>query len=175
MEKKYHIKHIWISGYNSHINGLVEHLHFDVRQALFKVSGGAKGKWSQVAHFVFWSKHVTPRKRMGCFPYFAAKETHPILPLDIIEANYLLPPPGSLLFTTDLITRRTIALQKRQDDLACLKSCVHNARNQAAIRFKCDHFATICDFDFKHRDLVLVRNTAIEKVLNCKMCPAPWS
>ena len=28
---------------------------------------------------------------------------------------------------------------------------------------------TICDFDFKHSDLVLIRNTAIEKALNCKM------
>jgi hypothetical protein len=29
----------------------------------------------------------------------------------------------------------------------------------------------ICDFSFKPGDLILVCNTAVEKALNCKMCP----
>jgi hypothetical protein len=37
LSKRYHINHIWISGYNSRANGTVEHSHFDVRQLLFKV------------------------------------------------------------------------------------------------------------------------------------------
>jgi hypothetical protein len=36
LAKKYHIMHIRISGYNSRENGLIEHLHFDVHQSLFK-------------------------------------------------------------------------------------------------------------------------------------------
>ena len=31
LKKKYHVKHIRISGYNSRANGIVERLHFDVR------------------------------------------------------------------------------------------------------------------------------------------------
>ena len=46
LEKKYHVKHIRISGYNSHTNGIVERSHFDVRQALFKASDGSESKWS---------------------------------------------------------------------------------------------------------------------------------
>ena len=91
---------------------------------------------------------------------------HPLLPFDIIEANYLLPPPDSLLSTGDLIAQRAIALQKRQEDLENLKGKVHQARNKAAIRFEQEHGQTIHDFDFKTGDLVLVRNTAIEKALN---------
>ena len=105
IEKKYHIKHIRISGYNSRANGIVEQSHFDVRQALFKTADGEQGKWSQVAYSAFWSERVTPRHRMGCLPNFTVTGTHPLLPFDIIEANYLLPPPDSLLSTTDLITR----------------------------------------------------------------------
>ena len=45
------------------------------------------------------------------------------------------------------------------------------ARNRAAIDFKQDHSETIQNFDFSHGDLVLVRNTAIEKALNHKMRP----
>ena len=42
---------------------------------------------------------------------------------------------------------------------------------KAAVKFEEDHATTICDFDFKLGDLVLVRNTAIEKALNHKMRP----
>ena len=71
LAKKYHINHIRISGYNSRANGIVERGHFDVRQALFKAADGEQGKWSQVAHSVFWSERITTRKRMGVSPYFA--------------------------------------------------------------------------------------------------------
>ena len=43
-------------------------------------------------------------------------------------------------------------------------------RVQAAVRFKKEHANTIKDFNFKPGDLVLVRNTAIEKSFNRKMC-----
>lgn len=106
---------------------------------------------------------------MGCSPYFAATGTHPLLPVDIAEANYLLPPPDSTLSTTDLIARRAITLQKRRDQLSKLQDKVYEARLQAAARFEKEHSHTIKDFDFKLGDLVLVRNTAIEKALNRKM------
>jgi hypothetical protein len=37
LSKRYHLNHIWISGYNSHTNGTVECSHFDVCQSLFKI------------------------------------------------------------------------------------------------------------------------------------------
>src|SRR6266702_1798925 len=40
LEKKYHIKHIRISRYNSHANGIIEWSHFNVQQALFKATDG---------------------------------------------------------------------------------------------------------------------------------------
>jgi hypothetical protein len=171
LEKRYHVKHIRISGYNSRANGIVERSHFDVRQALFKASDGSESKWSQATQSVFWSERVTPRRRMGCSPYFAVTGTHPLLPFDIVEANYLLPPPESLMSTTDLVARRAVALQKRQEDLARLRDRVHKTRNRAALRFEQQHSHTIRNFDFKPGDLVLIRNTAIEKALNRKMRP----
>jgi len=171
LEKKYHIKHIWISSYNLHANGIVECLHFDIQQALFKVSDGADNKWSQVVQSVFWLECMTPCKCMGCSPYFAVTGTHLLLPFDIIEVNYLLPPPDSLLLTTNLVACCAVALQKQQTDLACLRDHIHKTQNCMALQFKCKNTAIICDFNFKSSDLVLLRNTAIEKALNCKMCP----
>jgi hypothetical protein len=169
LEKHYHVKHIRISGYNSRANGLVERSHFDVRQALFRACDGEASKWSSSAYSVFWAERVTVRRRMGCSPYFATTGTHPLLPFDIAESNYLLPPPDSVLSSTDLITRRAIALQKRRTHLAQLHDKVHSARLIAARRFEKEHASTIRDYDFKLGDLVLIRNTAIEKALNRKM------
>ena len=106
---------------------------------------------------------------MGCSPYFATTSTHPLLPLDIAKATYLLPPPDAPLSSTDLIARRAVALQKCRSHLAALASDVYAARIKAAIRFEQEHAATIVKYDFNLGDLVLIRNTAIEKSLNCKM------
>jgi hypothetical protein len=169
LEKHYHFKHIRISGYNSRANGLVERSHFEVREAIFKACDGNQSKWSSTAYSVFWAERVTIRRRLGCSPYFAATGTHPLLPIDIAEANYLLPPPASTLSTTELIARRAITLQKRPVQLAKLQEKVYEARLQAAARFEKEHAHTIKDFNFRLGDLVLVRNTAIEKALNRKM------
>jgi hypothetical protein len=169
LAKQFHIKHIRISGYNSRANGIVERSHFDVRQALFKSCEGDQSKWSSSAYAVFWAERVTVRRRMGCSPYFATTGTHPLLPFDIAEANYLLPPPESVLSTTDLIARRAVALQKRRPQLAELHDKVYDARRKAAYIFEKEHAHTIRNYDFKLGDLVLIRNTAIEKALNRKM------
>ena len=85
---------------------------------------------------------------MGCSPYFAATGTHPLLQIDIVEANYLLPLPDSILSSTDLITQRAITLQKRRDQLSKLTEQVYQARVSAAIRFKKKHWHTIHNYNF---------------------------
>lgn len=169
LRKRYHLNHIRISGYNSRANGLVERPHYDVRQSLYKAADGDQSRWAFHAFSVFWAERVTARRRMGCSPYFAATGTHPLLPLDISEATYLQPPPDSILSTTDLLTRRAIALQKRPEDLAVLHSKVFQARLAAAVKFEKRFPRSIQDFNFKKGALVLIRNTQIEKSLNRKM------
>ena len=161
MEKHYHIKHIRISGYNSHAIGIVEQSDFEVREAIFKACNGDRLKWSGVAYSVFWVERVTIRCRMGCSPYFAATGTHPLLPIDIVEENYLLLPPDSILSSTDLITQHAITLQKRCDQLSKLTEQVYQARVSATIRFEKKHWHTIHNYNFQLGDLVLIRTTAI--------------
>jgi hypothetical protein len=71
--------------------------------------------------------------------------------------------------TTDLISRRAIALQKHSADVNQLYSKVYQAQLKAARRFEQDHLRTLKDFDFQRGSLVLMRNTQIEKSLNKKM------
>jgi transposase InsO family protein len=169
LSRRYHINHIHISGYNSHTNGLVERSHFDLCQAIFKVCDGNQAKWHPIVYSVFWAECVTVHCRMGCSPYFTVTGTHPLLPLNIAEATYLLPPPDSILSTTNLITNHTIALQKRCKHLANLHNKVYEVRLKAAAHFKLDHTHTMKDYKFILGNLVLMRNTTIEKALNRKM------
>ena len=169
LEKHYHIKHIRISGYNSCVNGLVKQSHFKVREAILKACNRDESKWSGVAYSIFLAERVTIRHRMRCSPCFAATGTHPFLPIEIAEANYLLYSPDSVLLSTNLISQCAITLQKCHDQLAQLKEMVYKARICAAVTFEIQHECTINDFNFKLGNLVLVRNTVIKKALNCKM------
>ena len=94
---------------------------------------------------------------------------HPLLPLDIAEATYLLPLPDAPLFSTDLIARCAVTLQKHWSHLAMLTSDINTAQIKTVICFKQEHTATIIKYDFKLSDLVLIRNTTIEKSLNHQM------
>src|ERR1700678_1081232 len=129
---------------------LLHVLHFDVQQAIFNACNGDESKWI-------------------CSPYFTATGAHPLLPIDIAEANYLLPPPDLVLSTPDLISRHAITLQKHHDQLSQLKGKVHAAIIQAAITFKDQYKLTIYNYDFKLGNLVLIRHTTIKIALNRKM------
>ena len=103
LSKHYHIRHICISSYNSHANGIAECAQFDMHQALFKARDGDQSKWHQVAMSIMWADRVTVCQHMGCSPYFVVTGTHPLLPLNITKATYLLPMPDTPLLTTALI------------------------------------------------------------------------
>lgn len=171
LAEKYCINHINISGYNSCANGLVECSHFDVWQALFKAVDGDEYKWFQAVYSVFWSERITTQQWLGCSPDYTVTGVHPIVPLNIAEATFLPPPPSSILLTTQLIARHAIALQKCWEHLKLLHLKMFAAWPKQACQFKWEHGNTIWEFNFKQGDLVLARNTKIEKSLNRKMRP----
>ncbi|KAJ3886392.1 hypothetical protein GG344DRAFT_30281, partial [Lentinula edodes] len=92
--------------------GVIERKHYDVRESLIKCAKGDANAWSPTAHSIYWAERITPRRSTGASPYFLSHGCHPILPMDIEEATYLLPPPSSTMSTTDLLARRARELQK---------------------------------------------------------------
>lgn len=163
LAKRYRIHHIRISTYNSQAAGVIERRHFNVREALIKSADGDVSKWSSVAHSVFWAERVTVLRSVGASPYFLAHGFHPILPIDFIEATYLLPPPDSTLTTTDLMARRSKELQKRVEDLEVMRLRVYGKRLEWARKLEEEHAASIKVYDFVPGSLVLARNTQVEK------------
>ena len=62
-------------------------------------------KWVYMAPLVFWANQVTVCQSIGYSPYFMAHGVEVVLPLDIVEATYLLPPLDVPASTKDLIAR----------------------------------------------------------------------
>jgi hypothetical protein len=108
---------------------------------------------------------------MGYSPYFTAHGLHPILPFDINKATYLLPPPDKILTTEDLIVHRACQLQWQLTNINDLCKKIYQAQLENMHRFALKHLTKIKNYKFTTGDLVLVRNTAIEKSLDHKMRP----
>jgi hypothetical protein len=88
LSKRYGIRHIQISGYNSQANGIIESKHFDVRESIMKTCDNNESKWHETLPLVLWAERVTIQKATGYSPYFMVHGTHPLLPFDIVEATY---------------------------------------------------------------------------------------
>ena len=169
LEQKYGIKGIKISSYNSKANGKIERPHWDVRQMLYKATGGNPSKWYWFFHHIMWADRVSVRKGFGCSPFFMVTGAHPILPLDIQEATWLVELPGRILTTVELIAYRAQALAKHRQHVIEMRNRIDKGKREWLARYEKDNKHTIKDLDFKPGDLVLVRNTEIESSLDKKM------
>jgi hypothetical protein len=171
LEQKYGIKGIRISTYNSKANGKVERPHWDVRQMLYKATGGDASKWFWFFYHVMWADRITVRRTYGCSPFFMVTGAHPLLPLDIQEATWLVDLPGRVLTTSELIGYRAKALAKHRQHVEEMRSRIDKGKREWLARYERENEHTIKDLDFKPGDLVLIRNTEIEKSLDKKMKP----
>jgi hypothetical protein len=169
LAKQYSINHIHISGYNTQANGLVKCKHWDLWQALYKIANSVE--WHQGFYAPLWAKHITPRQTMGYSPYFTTHSLHPILPFNIDEATYLLPPPNKVLTTKDLIVCQARQLQHWLTNIDNLCKKVHQACLENMHCFALKHQTKIKNYKFTTGDLVLVCNMAIKKSLDHKMRP----
>ena len=133
-----------------------------------KVVEGDETKWWRAVPLVFWAERVTIQKTTRYSPYYLAHGVEPVLPFDVVEATYLAPPVTAPMSSADLLAMRARQLGKRKDDLKKAAARVLASRFRSAAAFIRAHKDTIKDYDFQPGDLVLVRNTQIEKELSRK-------
>ncbi|TFY53807.1 hypothetical protein EVJ58_g9240 [Rhodofomes roseus] len=168
LEKRYGIRHIKISPYNSRANGIVERRHTDVREAAMKICGGNEAKWPSVIDAVFWAERVSIQKSTGMSPYRIVHGVEPLLPFDLAEATYLVPLPEEEMSTRDLLAMKAQQLLKRREDLDAIHAKVLAGRYKSVREFIKRNEHVIKDYDHKRGDLVLVRNSQIETEHNRK-------
>jgi len=100
----YHIHYIRISAYNSQSNGVVEMIHWTIRDSLVKICAGNIKKWYKYAPYIFWADHVTTQKSTGITLYYAVYRVEPLHPFDVTEATFLTARINSHLSTASLLS-----------------------------------------------------------------------
>ena len=149
----------------------MERKHFDICESIMKVYNNDPSRWLQMSPLAFWADHVTVRRSTGYSPFFMAHGVEAVLPFDITEATYLLPPLDLPTLTKTLIAYRATQLLKRPEDLRDMAGRILCAWKISATQFSECFAGTIQDHDFTIGSLVLVRNSRVEKELNRKTKP----
>lgn len=160
-----------ISPYNSKGNGVVERGHFDTREALVKSCEGDLKKWPDLVPQAFYADRITVRASTGFPPFFLLYGTEPILPFDIIESTFLVDGFRPNMTTSELLALRIQQLEKRPADLANAAATLHQTRYRSKEQFEKQFAHRVCTTPFTQGDLVLVRNTQIEKSHSRKAFP----
>ena len=156
LQEKYGIHGVHISAYNSQANGKIERVHFDIRQALAKATGGDIGKWYYFLKMVLWADQVMPKRGLGCSPYFLCLGAEPLLPFDIVEATWLVNPPNRILSREELIGYRAQALSKHRTFMNNVRDQVDEIKIKELKAFKKKHQLVIKDWDFEPGRLVQI-------------------
>lgn len=95
-------------------------------------------------------------------------ETHPVLPLDAAEATWLVDSPMGVVSEEELIGMRARALAKHRVHIEQMWERINKDKLKQLLAYERDFRTVIKDYKFQPGDLVLVRNTAIEKLLDKK-------
>ena len=171
LEEKYGIKGVTISLYNSQANGVVERPHWDLRQMLYKATKGEVKKWFWHLSHVTWADRITVRKGTGCLLYFMVTGAHPMIPLDVVEATWLVKYPERMISSAELIGLRTLALAKHAEHVEEIKQRVLREKIRRTLQLESDLQHKIKEFNLKPESLVLVKNSAIELSADRKIKP----
>ncbi len=93
------------------------------------------------------------RKGFGASPFFLVTGAHPVLPMDIIEATWLVELPDRVLTTEELIGFRARALAKHKEHIDEMRERVSKQKRDALLKFEEKHVHKIKDYKFKSGEL----------------------
>ena len=95
---------------------------------LAKACKGSLDKWYWFLPFVLWADRITIKHGLGCSSFYAATGCHPLIPLDIEEATWLVELSDKILSSAEVIGYCTRALSKHHQYI--LDMCKHIDRQK---------------------------------------------
>jgi transposase InsO family protein len=156
--KRLGIPQVTISPYNKHANGVVEHGHFTLREAIVKACDGKINQWPSKIAAALLADRVTISSVTGYSPFQLLHATDPILPFDLIEATFLVEGFHSGMTTSELLAFRIRQLQKQPQDLARAAEILRKSRFTSKMQFEKRFKKRLQKTDHKPGDLVLLKN-----------------
>ncbi|EIN03801.1 hypothetical protein PUNSTDRAFT_77339 [Punctularia strigosozonata HHB-11173 SS5] len=145
--------------------------HFILREALVKACKQRINKWPDLVPHAFFADKVMTRKATGFSPFYLLHGVDPVLPFDLTEATYLVDGFKSGMNTSDLLALRIRQLEKRPEDIEEASRRLAATRWKSKLQFERWFRSGLNRKEYNPGDLVLIRNTRIEKELNRKSKP----
>jgi len=84
---------------------------------LYKATKGEVKKWFWHLSHITWADRITVRKGTRCSPYFMVTGAYPTIPLDVVEATWLVKYPERMVSNAELIGLRALALAKHVEHI----------------------------------------------------------
>jgi len=165
------IPQVTISAYNSQANGVVERGHYILREAIVKACKGNLKHWSEKVPEAVFADRVTVKRSTGFSPYELLHGCEPLLPLDLMEITFLVEDFHAGMSESDLLAARIRQLQKLPEDIRAAAQTLKEARFRSKVQFEKKFHHKIRVDNFEPGDMVLVRNSPIEKSLKRKQFP----
>jgi hypothetical protein len=165
------IPQIQISPYNSQANGVVERGHFNIREAIVKSCKKHISRWPEKVPQALFAENITTSRATGFSPFYLLHGVHPVLPFDLTEATFLVEGFHENMSPIDFLTLRIRQIERRPEDLRQAAKTLKKARFKSKLQFEQKFHLRMHKKSFNPGELVLVRNTQIEKELNRKTKP----
>jgi hypothetical protein len=153
------------------VNGIVKRQHHTICESLVKACKGDDSKWPAMAPLVFWANCTMICKSTSLTPFYMVHGIEPILPFFLTLATFLVPDLVTPLMTTELIAIHVYQLKKHSTNLAEIHNCILKSHFTLAQQFVQHFESTICNFDFKPGNLVLVQNSSMATNIGNKTQP----
>ncbi|CAL3966158.1 unnamed protein product [Diplocarpon coronariae] len=115
--RKYGIKRVQISAYNSKANGVVERGHRDILDGLSKVTRGGFKNWTKHFHGILFACRTTIHKPTGVTPFFLVYGREAQLPLESRWPVWRLFDYSQIQNRSDLLAIRCRQLELRDMDM----------------------------------------------------------
>ena len=169
--RRHGIPQVRISAYNSKANGVVERGHFDIRESIVKACDGKISHWPEKVHNAFFADRITIHRSTGFSPYFLLHGVHPVLPFDLVESTILVDAFTSNMTQSELLALRIRQLEKREEDIHDAAETLLRSRLHSKAQFEKRYETRLSRNSYDPGDLVLIRNSAVEKELDRKTKP----
>lgn len=169
--QRYGIPQVRISAYNSRANGVVERGHYIIREAIVKSCQGKIKDWPNKVPLAFFADKITTSHVTGFSPYYLLHGVHPVLPIDLFEATFLVQGFKDGMPTEELLALRIRQLEKHPKDIEEVAKSLASSRMKSKEQFEKRYQKRITKKTFGPGDLVLIRNSEVEQELSRKVKP----
>ena len=169
--QRYGIPQVRISAYNSRANGVVERGHYIIREAIVKSCQGKIKDWPNKVPLAFFADKITTSRVTGFSPYYLLHGVHPVLPIDLFEATFLVQGFKDSMPTEELLALRIRQLEKHPKDIEEAAKSLASSRMKSKEQFEKRYQKRITKKTFGPGDLVLIRNSEVEQELSRKVKP----